>query len=152
MNRTVGAFDSKSGVLSSLQDFQAWKAANLDHPFSFVDYARCVCEPDKLLAASTILYPTLVVHDGLHFREDSFDLDGYSQWLEKLESREQAQEMMNHLDVRSLFSEAELTDDVCLAVASTIAKTWEAVFSGIGLKAPVLGSTWDDLAVTLVEG
>lgn len=137
--------------LSELAEFQKWRRSAGSDDFSLIDYVGCVCTPDLLFGFAELLKPELVIHDGLLFIKSQFSASSYEAWMVELSDAVAVQRMLNHIDIQRLLQGQEVSAEIAVAVARTIAEHWNRVFEKEPLVAEAHGTGLLDSYVTLYQ-
>lgn len=138
-------------TLKMLADFQSW---NEQKPgaarISIFDYLCFNATPDLLFGFASLFFCELVEIEGNYFIKERFGASAYGDWKKTTTDIRAIQRVMNHVHMRSLFQQQQMTDSLALACANLIAEAWNRVFKEKSLVAEVHGQTFEEISVTLV--
>jgi hypothetical protein len=137
-------------VVRQLEDYQAWKVSS-PVEFSLFDYIGCISRPDLLFAFAELFCPTLVLYNDHYFIESRFSEEVFIQWKNSGKSDSEIQKIMNHIHISTIFQNQDISSEVAVASAHTIAKIWKLVFGKKGLKTQTAGNDLHSAEVTLYQ-
>jgi hypothetical protein len=134
-----------------LHDLLAWRRGSPTGELSLIDYFACTSTPDSLFATAELLWPSLVTVDGVRFIRSRFSQEAYDSWRAHGSDPASIQRIMNHIHVRGIMSPDDLSDELAVAIAHTIAGFWSRVFAPENLVGEAFGSDVETAQITLVE-
>lgn len=86
--------------VSLLPDFLTWQAANPGYTLD--RHAYPVVQPDQFFAIASLLWPSLVRHEGGIFLSDGFGIPAFRQWFAQTLSLAATERVMNHRHMRDM--------------------------------------------------
>lgn len=141
-----------SAVLSQLANFNAWlKTGSSAEKIDLLDYIGFVATPDLMFGFASLLWPELIIHDGLHFLASGFSPAIYERWKQTGCNAQDIQRAMNHIHVSTLLQNQEISDEVATEAAHLIASFWSRTLGPDGLVVDVVEGGLDQAAVTFFE-
>jgi hypothetical protein len=133
-----------------LVSLRSWSRSSGTYRYiSLFDFVGLEATPDLFFGFTELMFPKLVDHKGGKFIQARFSESVYQLWEKKGHNLIEIQRVMNHVHISTLFQGQEVSDELAVAAAQTLAGIWALALRDDAVCTTALGAHFDDAAATL---